>query len=443
MFNSNFIKNRLLMSIDEMAQNKAAFTKEPEKNFSRNRKLGFRQLVRFILSLEGGSMNKEILNYFDFSADAPSNSAFCQQRSKLLPETFKFLLNSFNSVFPFSNTYKGFRLIACDGSNLNIARNPKDKDTYIQSRSNALGFNQMHLNALFDVCNGRFTDILIQSAHEKNEISAMTDMIKRFNSDEKTVFIADRGYESYNVFAHIQEKHLYYLIRVKDINSNGIVSSLKFPYENEFDRRVNIKLTRNQTKEVLNNPSVYKYIPSSNKFSFLPLIEKSKKEVLKKIKYYEMIFRVVRVCIKDGKYECFITNLPEDVFPPEEIKKIYGMRWETETSFRVLKYSVGLDCFHSKKAEFIRQEIYARVIMFNFYELVMSCVTVPEKKGKYPYKINVTTAVYICRMFFRANKFPPDVEKLISMNLQPVRPGRSSPRKVRFQTWNNFLYRIY
>lgn len=35
------------------------------------------------------------------------------------------------------------------------------------------------------------------------------------------IFIADRGYENYNIFVHVEHKGMYYLIRVKDITSNG------------------------------------------------------------------------------------------------------------------------------------------------------------------------------------------------------------------------------
>ena len=43
----------------------------------------------------------------------------------------------------------------------------------------------------------------------------MTQMIDRYKGEKKTIFIADRGYETYNIFAHVQEKGMYYLIRVK------------------------------------------------------------------------------------------------------------------------------------------------------------------------------------------------------------------------------------
>ena len=60
-------------------------------------------------------------------------SAFAQQRSKLLLETWAFLFHEFNTGFPLEKKYNGYQLLACDGSDLNIARNPQDEDTYFQS----------------------------------------------------------------------------------------------------------------------------------------------------------------------------------------------------------------------------------------------------------------------------------------------------------------------
>ena len=100
--------------------------------------------------MESGSLKKELLDYFQFSVDTPSASAFCQQRNKLLLEAFQFLFYEFNSCFSFEKKYKDYQLLACDGSDLNIARNPNDAGTYFQSQPTDRGFNQIHLNALFD-----------------------------------------------------------------------------------------------------------------------------------------------------------------------------------------------------------------------------------------------------------------------------------------------------
>ena len=118
------------------------------------------------------------------------------------------------------------------------------------------------------------------------------------------------------------------------------------------------------------------------------------------------------------------------------------MRWGIETSFRELKYAVGLGCFHSKKVEYIKQDIYARVILYNYCERITMNVVIHQKDTKHEYQMNYTIAIHICRYFLRNDIAPPDVEKLIQKNLLPVRPGRWDPRKVKPKSAVSFLYRI-
>ena len=130
--------------------------------------------------------------------------------------------------------------------------------------------------------------------------------------------------------------------------------------------------------------------------------------------------------------------------PPQELKELYRMRWGIETSFRELKYAVGLTSFHSKKREYIDQEIFARIIMYNFAEMITSHVVISQTDTKHVYQVNFTIAIQICRHFLRLrdNIPPPDVEALIRKNILPVRPGRTSNRKTRYKTTVSFIYRV-
>ena len=78
-----------------------------------------------------------------------------------------------------------------------------------------------------------------------------------------TSIIADRGYESYNVFAHIQEKGWKFLIRVKDRSSNGIANGLELPAHDEFDVPIRLALSRKQTnksKDLLGSKNEFKQL---------------------------------------------------------------------------------------------------------------------------------------------------------------------------------------
>ena len=277
-----------------------------------------------------------------------------------------------------------------------------------------------------------------------NEKGALVDMVDRADDTYPAIVIADRGYESYNVFAHIQEKDWKFLIRVKDFNTHrnsGIIDGLDLPDEEVFDFDIDLNLTYKQTneaKELLKDRNHYKHLKNGRRFDYLP----SKNKKHEPLKMYNLKFRVVRFKISEDSYEVILTNLDKQSFPISVIKELYGKRWGIETSFRKLKYTVGLLYFHSKKVDFIFQEIYARLIMYNFFELIISSTVVQKKQRKYEYMINFSVAAHICRELF-LKRIPPDyVEALISRYLTPVRPDRARPRKMSPKAPISFLYRV-
>ena len=304
--------------------------------------------------------------------------------------------------------------------------------------ANTRGYNLLHLNAAYDLCNRLYVDAIVQPRRLCNEGRALADMVDRSPIKGKTIVTADRGYESYNNFAHIERKGWNYVIRVKDLDSNGILSGLRLPAGGEFDIDGCLTLTKKQTKEVKAHPELYRFVPSTSTFDFLDLQENL---------FYPISFRVVRFVLPNGAYETVITNLSAADFPPDEIRSIYNMRWGIETSFRALKYTVGLTNFHAKKREFITQEIFARMIMYNFAEMITSHVVISQMDKRHQYQVNFTVAVHVCRRFLRSrdDEPPPDVEALIHKNILPirsVRPGQKNTRKIRNQSAVSFVYRV-
>lgn len=435
---SKWLKEKLLSIIEEMNRVPWLFARDPSKDFTRVKRWSLAAVIRFIISMEGKAVRDELLEYFDYRKDTPTNSSFNQRRAQILPEAFEYVFHEFNNISYTEKLYCGYRLLACDGSDLCIAHNPEDKTTYFQSVPDTKGFNQMHLNALYDLQNRTYADAVIQPARQQNEAAALRTMVDRYKGVTKTLFIADRGYENYNVFAHVQEKGMYYLIRAKDILSNGIVSASKAQLprdQDSFDAPVRVILTNKQTKEIHDNPDKYRIVMTNQHFDYLSQYQH----------FYEMNFRVVRFMISEGSFECIITNLPQEDFSSAAIKELYHMRWGIETSFRELKYAVGLTNFHAKKVDYIAQEIWARMILYNFCESITTRIVQRQskRKRKYIYQINYTRAIHICHYFFSARKkAPPNVENLIRKELLPVRPGRSDPRKVITRSAVSFLYRV-
>ena len=141
------LKSTLDNCITELDKIHSMFCRNPESDFTRNRKLSFRKYIQFMLQMQSKSVSNEILDFFEHSLFAPSKSAFTQQRYKLLPEGWDFLFHSFiNQCRTLSdNLYNGYRLLACDGSDVNISRNPADERTFIhEGKKVTMQFISMH-----------------------------------------------------------------------------------------------------------------------------------------------------------------------------------------------------------------------------------------------------------------------------------------------------------
>ncbi|MCQ2525107.1 MAG: IS4 family transposase [Lachnospiraceae bacterium] len=433
---SNYIQNitdSLTNLISELSSNPSLFLRNPQVNFTRNRKISFRSLIGITMNSGGGTMSKELLDYFDFNVNTPTVSAYTQQRSKVLPEAFEYLFQSFTQEnISHNNTFKGYKLIACDGSNLTIATNPSDAETAYKSNQYGTITNHLHLNAFFDVLNRIYLDAVLQTASEYQEYRACIKMMER-SPLVKAILIADRGYENYNVMAHAINKGWKFVIRIKDIGSNGIASGLKLPKSDTFDTDISLTFTRQQAKA--KKEAGYKFMPTCQTFDYLPVKSKDT---------YALSFRIVRFPISDDSYEVLLTNLNRHDFSIENLKEIYNLRWGIETSFRELKYAIGLTSFHARKVDYIKQEVFARLLLYNYCELITTHVIVQMKNKDKTKQVNFTVAIYICREYLRQkrNLSPPDVIKLIEKHILPVRPGRKDPRKVKPQASVSFLYRV-
>lgn len=432
---TGLIKETLLSLINEMSESPAKFVRSPNKDFSRNRKLPFGAVIRTLISMGGNSICKELLEVHGYSPATATTSAFVQQRDKILPYAFEHLLYEFTHSHSNLKKHRGFRLVAVDGSDLHIPTDPGDRETHFNCNPAGNGHNLLHLNALYDLCNRLYVDAIIQPGRNNNEAKAMVDMVDRSRITGKVIVIADRGYEGYNNFAHIEEKGWNYLIRVKDAGTRCILHGLRLPREGEYDVFTQRIMTRKKTREVKDRPDLYKLIDGGK--AIFDFVDRARP-------FYPMAFRIVRFKISDDTYETLITNLDQSMFSSQDIKELYRMRWGIETSFRELKYAVGLTNFHAKKRERIVQEVFARIIMYNFAEMITSHVVISRTDAKYDYQVNFTAAIHICRHFLRLwiNAPPCDIEALIRKNILPVRPDRKNKRKIRFRTAVSFLYRV-
>lgn len=440
------VKRSLINLIQDISKNAELYCNNPGRDFTRNRKLPFCTLTSFILNLRGGSMTNEIIDFFCCNGSDVSPSAVVQMRSKLKPDVFRALLVGLNerleAIEP-PKTINGLRILAVDGSEIQIPVNPEDADSYYPGATGQRPYNMIHLNGLYDLLQRTYLDALIQKSKNQHERKALIEMAEA-SSVENALVTADRGYESYNTMAHIQERGWFYLMRIKD-GKNGIVSGLSLPDADEFDLEVSMNLTRSSTKEtrkLFEDRNHYRFVPCNANFDYLPRL--GGRHGTTPV-FYNLNYRIVRVRISEELTETLVTNLPQSQYPPDKLKELYALRWGIETSFRSLKYTVGMLNFHSKKAECIFQEVLASLVVYNFTEWVTAQVVIQKSNCKHTYKVNFSAAIHMCRKLLAGKMHPPDVETLIAKFVVPIRPDRKYERRKSGRNKGaaiSFTYRI-
>lgn len=402
------------------------------KDFSRKSVLTAETVIRLLISAEGGSLAK-ILHDAGIQATA---SALSQRRAQIPPEVFRTVFTNFNSTCADNNFFQGYRLLAVDGTAVNLPRNPK-APSFVQNDGIPKGVNQLHVTPLYNILSRTFDDLVIQPEPKKDEIGALVDMLERNTFTQKTLIIADRGFESYNLIAHCLEKeNADFLIRVRQ-NYSAMREVAKLPMM-ELDCTIRPTITTTQTKEDKKNGYVFLQVPKKSKVG-----SKTRRGRWDFPSPYPMKLRVCRFLLDNGEFETVATSLPRS-FSLDDIRELYHLRWGIETSFRDLKYTLGLVNLHGESDAFAEQEIYASLTAFNFASRVCNEVVVRQpKNGVYAYKVNFKMAVMLCKEHLRTpNTDGETLLKEIARYTVPIRPNRQDERNLKVKGFAGFVYRV-
>lgn len=425
------IKSKFFNIISDAETHIDEFVLNPGKDMTRHRSCTFSDTILTIMNFSMNRLNTELLHFFaNKSKNIPSKSAFCQQRKKFNDKLFPYLMKSFYEAFPDSTNYKGYTLIAVDGTDLNL---PTDKNDTLyrvkQARSDNYFF-QMHVNALYNICDNRFHSMITQPRPQMNEQAAFCQLVDEGDFDEKTIFIADRGYVSLNTLAHLTERKKLFLIRAKKPDTTASILYRLIEPDQETDQAITVSVTRSKRNIKKYNLSHYKFVRKSRTFEPIPVGDRDT--------VYQLPIRIVCIQLDTGTYEYLITNLPADTFTSADLKTLYHMRWNIETSFRSLKYAMALVYLHSVNRDYIIQEIYAKLILYNFASLLHRYAEknkrTPKGKNKYDYKVSFNDTVPITQRFLKENISNKRMKALLLKHMTAIRDKVSWPRSVRSQS---------
>lgn len=279
-----------------------------------------------------------------------------QARAGLRPEAFK-ILNRFIVRLFYSNskikTWKGFRILAVDGSTLQLPGNHKslkNKFSYHLFGPKADSGRWMsRISYLYDVFNGLVLDAQMES-FRTSESALCKKHIPFIKKGDLVLF--DRYYASLELIFHLTAKGSHFVFRMKD-NWWKCVES--FVNSSAKEQLVELRLPEKNLGMLVKYPHL--------------------KETIK--------VRLVKKRDKKGKIQVYCTSLLEsERYSAKSIINLYKERWGIEEAYKLIKSRLEVADFSGLTAWAIQQDFYAKTMLISLNSIMCHGISPGEAKKK-------------------------------------------------------------
>ena len=387
--------------------------KRPQ-DFTRNRKMPFKNLILFMLNLVRSSTQICLDRFFELIGTPEihmSQQAFSEARHKIRWEAFQELfLHISEFVYTgFYRTWHGYRVCAVDGSKVQLP-----DDTALRDYFGTVGKGgcaaTAQASALYDVFNDILMDAYMEPVGTDERALALRHIgaLAGMPSFDRELVLFDRGYPSFDLVETLKGRGISFLMRVRkkfnlDIDRLG-----------EGDHCVTLKCEGREDIPV----------------------------------------RVIKFTLSSGEEETLITDLMDRRMGAKAFKGLYFFRWPIETKYDALKNKLEIENFSGRTREAVMQDFFVTMFMANIVALACRDAqadvdSAMELKGnKYAYRVNVSHTIGTLKDRFILLLLEPSpwlrkqkmrgILRLLVKRAVPIRPGRSlprnpTPRKAKFR----------
>ena len=281
-------------------------------------------------------MKRLLGQHFGWGNHRPTPSALTLARKKLTREVCQDAMVQVRagcttaSRFP-RVRFGSWRLVACDGTSLNLPVYATLRRHYgvPRSRHGDCLAPQAALTMLFDV--GAHQPIAFHLDRcrypERKALGALLDHLRSGD-----LLLADRGYPSRALFAALHARKLDFLIRATAANSNSMMECQEFLRSGQTEAVVELRLLTAIQRQAGGGATT---------------------------------LRVRLIRFRDEGV--LITSLDRQQASAEDLTKLYLDRWRIETAFGEMKGFRGLESFHARTPLGIYQEVTS-VMLFMLLE---------------------------------------------------------------------------
>jgi len=363
-------------------------------------------------------------NIFNKDLDTVSKGAYTQARANIKYEAFKELETDVRDKFYMDydyKTFKGFRLLAIDGSIITLPNNNETKKEFgstkvsNQYKDKDKSIVQARVSLLYDVLNNIIVDSTI--AHNKtHEIKiAINNHLLQVKKDDLIIF--DRGYPSYELFARIIHKtEADFVVRLK----KGVYKKYTDILFDKDSKVTDITVTLTPSTKEVKNLCKKGNLPKSIQVRF------------------------VKVILDNKDIEVLATSvLDKTILSTQEFKKLYFNRWKIESYYDIMKNRLSLENFSGTTVLSIKQDFYATMFISNLESALSHGLNEElenekgNKRRKYTQKVNKSVSFntiknYTFDLFLLPNrdkvKTLDKIYKQLRTNLVAIRANRHYKR---------------
>ncbi|MBF0555668.1 MAG: IS4 family transposase [Nitrospirae bacterium] len=390
-----------------------------DKDFKRNRKLPFHTLLLFLINLVKGSLQDELDNFFkvlnqaDTAVREVTKSALCNARKKLKYGAFQELTRDMETYVYrhiFKRKWKGFRLLAVDGSTLQVPRTAEVAEHFgVWHPADGQPCPVARISMMTDVLNDFIVDAAIKPKSIGERLLAMEHMPYMGTND---LVLFDRGYPAFWLFSKVRSRGAHFCARINKgvwhVVDDFIATGLE-------EYIVSLKPGAQALKQC--------------------------REMGLPIEPIEV--RLLRIVLDTGETEVLITSLVDcQEYPHGVFKELYGLRWGIEETYKTAKNRLQFENWSGKSVDSVYQDFYAKVFALNLTITLTHPADEEIKTGyqerKHPYQINMTQALSkmkdtVVLLFKVENPFSllTQLMDVFLKAIEPIRKGRRYPRKKR------------
>lgn len=401
-----------------------------KSDFTRRCILDFPTMIGSILNRMSKSLSVEI-NQFLFNFGWKKNltvskQSFSEARYKLKHEAFIHLNNKLIKSFYQNNEHElylnKYLLLASDGTTYRLPYEQELIDEFDVMDNGQTKAVLAKGVKIYDVLNrlslcSRLTDY---RTVENQNFDACWKQVKQLIdlSAHQVILLGDRHYPNFKRILDFDNQQVKFVFRCKA----GFCTEVK-----EF-------VSGNKNDDILTIDLSLKSRPYQLKKQGVENAPKTLK------------VRVVRVPMEQQQDVILLTSILDDKeLSTSQIQELYTYRWAVETSFNLDKNRIEIENFSSKTVLGIKQDFHAALLTINLGELIIAEAQKElnqqqkSKTQKYNYQINRSVALGLMKdqipNFFLAKENATDffirMKDLFLRFKEPIRPGRSFPRKAK------------